>query len=100
MLESAVTLLLEGRHISEETISDFKNGDSEVYVKFWSQLQILLKRMLSLTLPVNTNKSSLSSQQSLSCKSADVGKLRELYKMSLKSTELGQLHAMHQLWTS
>lgn len=111
MLESALTLLLEGRHIYELAISNaLKSEDlvyanalkceDSVYAKFWSQLQMLLKRMLAMTLPANTNKSSLSSQQGLSGRSADVGKLKELYKMSLKSKEYDQLNAMHQLWTS
>lgn len=101
MLESALALLLEGRHISEVTItSSLKSEDSAVHVKFWSQLQMLLKQMLAMTLPANTNKSSLSAQQSLSGRSADVEKLKELYKMSLKSKEFGQLSAMHHLWTS
>ena len=100
MLESALSLLLEGRHILEETISySFKN-EEQVYAKFWSQLQMVLKRMLATTLSANTSKSPLTSQQSLSGRSGDVGKVRELYKMSLKSTEFGQLHAMHRLWTS
>ena len=100
MLESALSLLLEGRHILEETISySFKN-EEQVYAKFWSQLQMVLKRMLATTLSANTSKSPLTSQQSLSGRSGDVGKVSELYKMSLKSTEFGQLHAMHRLWTS
>lgn len=64
---------------------------------------MLLKQMLAMTLPANTNKSSLSAQQSLSGRSAlsaDAEKLKELYKMSLKSKEFGQLSAMHHLWTS
>lgn len=100
MLESALTLLLEGGHISELAISNALKCKDSVYAKFWSQLQMLLKRMLAMTLPANTNKSSLSSQQGLSGRSADVGKLKELYKMSLKSKEYDQLNAMHHLWTS
>ena len=90
MLESALTHLLEGCHVSEETASDsLKNVNAEVYAKFWSQLQMLLKRMLA---SANKNKPSLSSQQNPSTRSGDVG--------SLKSTEFSQLHAMHHLWTS
>lgn len=100
MLESALTLLLEGRHISELAISNALKSEDSVYAKFWSQLQMLLKRMLAMTLPANTNKSSLSSQQGLSGRSADVGKLKELYKMSLKSKEYDQLNVMHHLWIS
>ncbi|KAA8546313.1 hypothetical protein F0562_002948 [Nyssa sinensis] len=99
MLESALTFLLEGCHVSETTSDSLRNDSPEVYAKFWSQLQMLLKRMLAMTLQVNTNKSSLNSQQLPSNRSGDVRKLRELYKMSLKSTNLSQLHAMHSLWT-
>uniref|UniRef100_A0A5B7A8Y3 Uncharacterized protein n=1 Tax=Davidia involucrata TaxID=16924 RepID=A0A5B7A8Y3_DAVIN len=101
MLESALARLLEGHHVSERTSSDsLRNDNPEVCSKFWDQLQMLLKRMLATTLSANTNKSSHNSQQTPSNRSGDVGKLRELYKMSLKSTDFSQLCAMHSLWTS
>lgn len=101
MLESALCHLLEVRHVSSGSL---KNENPEMYAKFWSQLQMILKRMLAMTLSTRTGKSQHSFQQSVVSSSSrwsgEVGKLRELYKMSLKFTELGQLHAMHQLWTS
>lgn len=100
MLESALTFLLKGRHLSELAISNALKTEDFVCAKFWSQLQMLLKRMLAMTLLANTKKSSLSSLQGLCGRSADVGKLKELYKMSLKSKEFDQLNAMHHMWTS
>ncbi|XP_059630898.1 uncharacterized protein LOC132273833 isoform X2 [Cornus florida] len=101
MLESALNHLLEGRHVYDKTTSDsLTNDNPEVYAKFWSQLQMLLKKMLATALSTSTNKSSLNPQPTPSNRSGDVGKLRELYKMSLKTTDLSQLHAMHSLWTS
>ncbi|KAK3016717.1 hypothetical protein RJ639_007529 [Escallonia herrerae] len=99
MLESALTGLFEGRHISKEMIPDASGN--EVHKKFWSQLQVLLKRMLSATLATNATRSSVNHQQTSSNRSGDVGKLKELYRMSLKSNpDFSQLHAMHSLWIS
>ncbi|CAH2035395.1 unnamed protein product [Thlaspi arvense] len=68
---------------------------TELYARFWAQLQMVLKRMLALSLPAEgANKSQTSGR------SGDSGKLRELYKTSLKSTSLSDLNAMHVLWTS
>ncbi|XAR62665.1 hypothetical protein NMG60_11017511 [Bertholletia excelsa] len=102
MLESALGHLLEGRHVCEEKNSDsFKNENPELCAKFWSQLQTVLKRMLAVTLSASANKTSQSCQQNQSSsRCGDVGKLRELYKMSLKSTDLSQLHPMHCMWIS
>uniref|UniRef100_A0A2P2J5X6 Uncharacterized protein LOC105108957 isoform X2 n=3 Tax=Rhizophora mucronata TaxID=61149 RepID=A0A2P2J5X6_RHIMU len=102
MLESALSCMLEARHISETISDSFETDYPEVHAKFWSQLQMLLKKMLSTTLCVNTNKSSSSGLQptQASNRSGDARKLRELYKMSLKSANLSQLCVMHSLWTS
>lgn len=101
MLESALTRLLEGRHVSQDKIPDsLKNENQEIYDKFWSQLQMLLKKMLSLALSTNTNKSCINSEPNTCNRSGDSGKLRELYKMSLKPTDFSQLHAMHNLWAA
>ncbi|XP_060216625.1 uncharacterized protein LOC132644085 isoform X1 [Lycium barbarum] len=97
LLESALTCMLEVRHVSGDTLS---NDNLKICDKYWSQLQMLLKKMLSVALCPTTNKSSANSQQSASNKSADTGKLRELYKMSLKYTEFSQLQVMHDLWIS
>ncbi|KAM5562027.1 hypothetical protein ABKV19_017308 [Rosa sericea] len=104
MLESAVSCLLEGRYVSSETDSDsLKSGDSEVHANFWNQLQMVLKKMLAVTLSAGGNKLPVSQPrqlQTISNRSGDAEKLRELYKISLKCTELSQLCAMHNLWTS
>lgn len=101
MLESALVCMLEGRHISETKSDSFGTDYHEVCAKFWGQLQMLLKKMLAMALSANTNKSSAVAQPTpASNRHGDSGKLRELYKMSLKSTDLSQLHAMHALWTS
>ncbi|CAK7323550.1 unnamed protein product [Dovyalis caffra] len=101
MLESALARMLEGRHISEAMSDSFGIDYPEIHAKFWGQLQMLLKKMLSSTLPANANKISAVAKPTLaSSKCGDAGKLKELYKMSLKSANLSQLHAMHALWTS
>ncbi|CAA3013262.1 uncharacterized protein LOC111372473 [Olea europaea subsp. europaea] len=97
-LESALSLLLEGRNISEN--KSLSNDNPEICAKFWSQLQMLLKSMLATTRSTKTNKSSVSPQQTPLNKSVDANKLRELYKISLKSTNFSQLHDMHRLWAS
>ncbi|CAA7024320.1 unnamed protein product [Microthlaspi erraticum] len=95
MLESALSRLLEGRHVSKTYAESLRTEDSELYSKFWAQLQLVLKRMLALSLPAEgANKSQNSGR------SGDSGKLRELYKTSLKSTSLCDLNSMHVLWTS
>lgn len=96
-LECALTCMLEARHVSGETLSE---DTLKICDKYWSQLQMLLKKMLSVSLCPTTNKSSANSQHSASSKSADAGKLRELYKMSLKYTDFSQLQVIHDLWIS
>ncbi|VVB11601.1 unnamed protein product [Arabis nemorensis] len=95
MLDSALSRLLEGRLISKTFAESLKNDDPELYLKFWVQLQMVLKRMLALSLPTGGANKSQSSGRS-----GDSGKLRELYKTSLKSTSLDDLNAMHVLWAS
>ncbi|KAG9144707.1 hypothetical protein Leryth_021652 [Lithospermum erythrorhizon] len=90
LLESALNCLLEGRLLSNN--KSFSADYPEVCTKFWSQLQLVLKKMLSLTVATTTKK-NVNSQQ-VATKSGDVGKLKELYKMALKYTELCQLHSM------
>ncbi|MCD7473356.1 hypothetical protein HAX54_015181 [Datura stramonium] len=96
-LESALTCMLEARHVSGDTLSE---DTLKICDKYWSQLQMILKKMLSVSLCPTTTKSSANSQHSASSKSADAGKLRELYKMSLKYTDFSQLQVMHDLWIS
>lgn len=97
MLESALSRLLEGRHVCGETDSLENDNLGGIHAKFWSQVQMVLKKMLATT---RTNNKSATSTVSSSNRFGDVGKLRELYKMSLNSNNLGELHAMHDLWTS
>ncbi|KAL0437974.1 UNVERIFIED_CONTAM: Erythroid differentiation-related factor 1 [Sesamum latifolium] len=94
LLESALTRLLEGRHISEHISRTDENP--EVCAKFWSQLQMLLKSMLVATRSTKTNKIPVNPQQTPPSKFADAKKLSELYKMSLKSSDFGlnQLNVM------
>ncbi|KAG2304972.1 hypothetical protein Bca4012_063883 [Brassica carinata] len=89
MLETALSCLLEGRHVSETRAESLRTEDKELYSKFWAQSQMVLKRMLTLSIPAEGANKSQSS-----------GKLRELYKTSLKSTSLSDLNAMHAMWTT
>ncbi|CAM8998950.1 unnamed protein product [Rhodiola kirilowii] len=99
-LETALSCLLDGRRICEETSSGHPKDDiPDVYTKFWSQLQLLLKKMLGSAMSVGGKKSA-PHPVSDSNKSKEVGKLKELYKMALRSTDFTHLHAMHKLWTS
>ncbi|CAN8289832.1 unnamed protein product [Cochlearia groenlandica] len=95
MLESALSRLLEGCRISSTYAESLRTEDPELFMKFWRQMQAVLKRMLGLSLPAEgANKSQTSGRP------GDSGKLRELYKTSLKSTSLSDLNAMHVFWTS
>ncbi|XP_077241431.1 uncharacterized protein LOC143881956 isoform X2 [Tasmannia lanceolata] len=100
MLESALSQLLEGRLVVGEDCDFSGNEHTEIQVKFWDQLQGLLKKMLSMAISGNGSKSSAAAQVTATNRAGDVGKLRELYKMSLKPTGLNQLHAMYQFWAS
>lgn len=95
VLESALTCMFEARHVP---VDELGKDNPKICDKYWSQLQKLLKKMLSVSLCAT--KSSANSQHNASSKSADAGKLRELYKMSLKYTDFSQLQVMHDLWTS
>lgn len=97
-LESAIARLLEGRHLSE--IKSFSDDNPELSARFWGQLQMLLKKILSVTFSIHAPKSAANPQQNLTGKPGDVAKLKELYKMALKSTDFSQLHTMHSLWLS
>ncbi|GMI90737.1 hypothetical protein like AT1G35660 [Hibiscus trionum] len=101
MMLDALSRLLEARHVPEAFADSFSMEYPELHAKFWSQLQALLKKMLATNLSVNSNKSSSDNQSATaSNRSGDAEKHRELYKMSLKSTDMRQLHAMHSLWSS
>ncbi|KAG6644511.1 uncharacterized protein LOC122318422 isoform X2 [Carya illinoinensis] len=101
MLESALSRMLEGRYVSDKDSDSFRTDHPDTHAKFWRQLQMLLKKMLAVTISGSANKSSPVSQTNpVSNRSGEAGKLRELYKMSLMSTDMSELHAMHTLWTS
>nr|KYP48934.1 Erythroid differentiation-related factor 1 [Cajanus cajan] len=99
VLESALAHMLEGRHVSDTNDDTFSISYPELHAKYWSQLQMLLKKMLTTTLSSSANKSP-SQPSSTSSRFGDGGKIRELYKMSLKGTDMAQLHKMYTLWTS
>ncbi|XP_028805785.1 uncharacterized protein LOC114760669 [Neltuma alba] len=97
MLESALAHMLEGRHVSDTNGDMHRASDPELEAKYWRQLQMLLKKILTTTLSSGPNKSQPSSTSS---KSGDGGKIRELYKMSLKANDMAEVHAMYNLWIS
>ncbi|XP_056167993.1 uncharacterized protein LOC115681614 isoform X2 [Syzygium oleosum] len=99
MLEASLSWLLDGRQISETTSNALKACHPEIHAKFWGQLQTLLKNMLASTLAATGSKSPAHTV-SIPSKPGDAAKLKELYRMSLKSTEFRQLHVMHSLWIS
>jgi len=90
MLEAALLHLLEGRHVVEINEDCKLDQDFEIGAKFWNHLQALLKSMLTASLSGSAKAGG----------AADSGKLKDMYRMSLKSTRLDQLHAMHRLWVS
>lgn len=100
MLESALAHMLEGRHVSDTDADTFITSYPDLHAKYWSQLQMLLKKMLATTLSSSANKSPVSQSSSTSSKFGEGGKIRELYKMSLKGADMVQLHAMYGLWIS
>lgn len=99
MLESALAHMLEGRHISDTNVDTFSTSYPELHAKYWGQLQVLLKKMLASVLLSSANK-SLCQPSSTSSRFGDSQKIKELYKMSLKGTDMVQLHTMYNLWIS
>ncbi|XWS21909.1 hypothetical protein CRYUN_Cryun30bG0096400 [Craigia yunnanensis] len=101
MILDALSHLLEACHVSKAFSNLFRTDYPELHTKFWSQLETLLKKMLAVNLSVSSNKSTSDTQSTTSNRfDGDAGKLRELYKMSLISTDLSQFHAMYTLWSS
>lgn len=83
MLESDLSRLLEACHISK---TDEEKLQKVLTLNLWPQLQKILMEMLKEARSTgNANK---------------FGKLKYLYRKSLKSTSLSELDAMHVLWTS
>jgi hypothetical protein len=59
----------------------------------------LLKGMLAASPPSSgTGRPAASAGQANTSSRGDATKLKEMYRLSLKSTSLGQLHALHKLW--
>lgn len=106
MLESALSRMLEGRYILESLSSSALQAEyPELHAKFWSQLQMVLKRMVAVTISSSTGKLSSSAVSepplaSVNNRLGDSMKLKELYKMSLKCTDFSEIVKMHALWTS
>ncbi|KAI4366815.1 hypothetical protein MLD38_022638 [Melastoma candidum] len=96
MLEASLSHLLEGRKIPESASNALKADNPDVHSKFWSQLQTVLKKMLASALSAGQGKLPTSTVP----RACDSGKLKELYRMSLKFSDLSQLHTMHSLWIS
>ncbi|KAM3352941.1 hypothetical protein ACQJBY_024240 [Aegilops geniculata] len=96
MLEAALMHLLEGRHVVEANDEHSNDVNLDIKPKFWSQLQSLLKSMLK-NLDTSRAAASAASQANGGGR-GDAAKLKEMYRLSLKSSSLGQLHAMHKLW--
>ncbi|KAI3919227.1 hypothetical protein MKW92_012795 [Papaver armeniacum] len=101
-LELVLSRLLEGRHIYREEAADLSiNESSEVYSNFRGQLQALLKKMLQVSLSTNANKSCCGPSHATPISgSLDAVKLRRLYGMALKMTNLSQLLPMYDLWSA
>ncbi|GAB2271934.1 hypothetical protein Dimus_006762 [Dionaea muscipula] len=99
VLESALICLLDGRFVSSYSAS-IQNNSPEIHAKFWSQLQKVLLKMAQSSSSSSKPGSASQSNSSSSKRFAGVDKVKELYKMSLRSTDFNQLHAMHNLWTS
>jgi len=91
--------MLEGRHVSDTNADTFSTNYPELHAKYWNQLQMLLKRMLATILSSSANKTPCQ-PSSTSSRFGDGGKIKELYKMSLKANDMIQLHNMHNFWIS
>ncbi|KAJ4810857.1 Erythroid differentiation-related factor 1 [Rhynchospora pubera] len=101
-LEAALMHLLEARHVVEEKDDNSSDLTIDIKSNFWSQLQSLLKTMLSASMsgPAKAIQAGSGSTPSspASNRVLDSTKLKEMYRMSLKSNSWGQLHAMYRHW--
>lgn len=126
MLEVALSHLLEGRHVrvSATAISSTHDQSGQeclkpsdrVLTKFSQQLQTLLRTMLAaaqnmqkgsshknLTGQTRNHKSMDSNNKGIVHRSEQVGdvvKLKEMYRLALKSTEVPDLQRMYDMWLS
>lgn len=123
MLESALSYLLEGRHAfggkfrnSFGTTPDADSGYCKVIKKYSQQLQTLLKTMLATAnnSSKHSNRTGSVHSRSKSCvennchgevqgtsnRIGDLGKLREMYRMTLKSDGMLNISAIYDMWVS
>ncbi|KAH7663662.1 Tetratricopeptide-like helical domain-containing protein [Dioscorea alata] len=100
MLEVALHHLLEGRQVVVENEGGTYDNDPEIQNKFLNQLRVLLKSMLAASISGSPGKAGNIAQTVVSSRTGDNQKLREMYRMALKSTDLSQLPSMHKLWLS
>lgn len=123
MLESALSYLLEGRHAfdgkfrdSFGTTADADSGYCKVTKKYSQRLQTLLKTMLATAnnSSKHSNRTGSVHSRSKSCvennchgevqgtsnRIGDVGKLREMYRMTLKSDGILNVSAIYDMWVS
>lgn len=120
MLESALSSLLEAKNAYDAGTKNFLGAKSAGYGRvienFSQQLQSLLKTMLAAANSASKHSGSASFVQSRSIRSTkrnsrgevqsmgsrvtDMGKLRELYRISLKSAVVPDLCSMYDIWAS
>jgi hypothetical protein len=79
MLEMALAHLLEGCHVVEANEEHSNDVDLDIQLKFWNQLQSLQ----AASLPSSTGRLA---SVGLASSRADTAKLREMYRLSLKSS--------------
>lgn len=90
-MREALSYMLEGQNISDEGSENFRIQNPDFRIKFWRQLQEILKNFLAGTISYSGKESE------------DALKLTELYRKSLKFTDktrLSALHDMYASWTS
>lgn len=90
-MREALSYMLEGQNVSDEGSENFRIQNPDFCIKFWRQLQEILKNFLARTISYSGKESE------------DALKLTELYRKSLKFTDktrLSALHDMYASWTS
>lgn len=98
--------LLEGRHVVEENTVNACSLNLDIEPDFWNQLHTLLKCMVfaSTRGPTKASQSGSGSGSAPSSPASnrvlDSSKLKEMYRMALKSSTMGQLHKMYNYWVS
>lgn len=102
MLESSLSLLFEARNIVGESSESnlCRSLDPDIHEKFWKHLQFLLKKIVATSISINSNKSGANSQSASANKLEDTAKLKDMYRISLKSNNLDKLNDMYKMWIS